>query len=612
MTISGSPNVKAVASRRYFAGGIQWGEQRKDEEFIRGSFWQLGYKPDDPDPDGRRAWNVLRQIRPDDWFAIKGLGGRHDLRIYFVGRVKNIDLASGRLELERVAVPLFRDKGPPPGSGGKGWFDALLEVKDPAAIMKVFNQAVSPETKEKAPGQPWRPQNQILFGPPGTGKTYELQRILGEYFGPSERVHDEAEQYYEQVRDLGWFEVVALALYSLGGRATVPQLCEHLLVKAKNTLQPRRFLRNGLWDILQSHTVASSQTVAVDLSRRKGSLIFDKETDSEWKIVGELPDELRLLAEQILGAKERPEPEPRFTFVTFHQSMSYEDFVEGIRPQLGEDRDVDEETLAYRLKEGVLLSAAKRALELTGFTGSVNEFCTSISREARAALTHHAPQYAIAIDEINRGNVSRILGELISLIEPSKRLGEPDELIVTLPYSRLKFGVPANLCILGTMNTADRSIESLDTALRRRFRFREMRPRADQLEGISIEGIDIKQLFERINTRLAVLRDRDHQIGHAYFLRLKQEPSLSLLREIFLHEIIPLLQEYFYSDYSKLLLVIGPSFLRELRAPAFPVGVPGEMVEDLRDVRRYELLDSQELAQLEAAAFIKIYEASRP
>lgn len=175
--------------------------------------------------------------------------------------------------------------------------------------------------------------------------------------------------------------------------------------------------------------------------------------------------------------------------------------------------------------------------------------------------------FVLIIDEINRGNISQIFGELITLIEEDKRLGNAESLEVVLPYSKEKFGVPANLHIIGTMNTADRSVEALDTALRRRFSFVEMQPKPDIIgkEGVLketqgvLEGINLPELLEVINRRIEVLLDKDHQIGHSYLMNVG---NLNDLKSVFQNKIIPLLQEYFFGDFGKIGLTLGESFVK--------------------------------------------------
>jgi 5-methylcytosine-specific restriction endonuclease McrBC GTP-binding regulatory subunit McrB len=168
--------------------------------------------------------------------------------------------------------------------------------------------------------------------------------------------------------------------------------------------------------------------------------------------------------------------------------------------------------------------------------------------------------YVLIIDEINRGNVSAIFGELITLLETDKRIGNKEGLTTLLPYSKENFGVPNNLFLLGTMNTADRSVEALDTALRRRFSFVEMMPNSSLLMKKTDNGIDLGVLLNTINERLEVLLDRDHTIGHSYFMDVKNEMDL---RDAFKDKIIPLLQEYFYGDYGKIGLVLGKGFVEK-------------------------------------------------
>ena len=235
-------------------------------------------------------------------------------------------------------------------------------------------------------------------------------------------------------------------------------------------------------------------------------------------------------------------------FTTFHQSYSYEDFVEGLKPIL----DDSSEDVKYRIEKGVFYKACEKAAELAGYSNLKK--CIEDSKENRTnnfnAAIKEGNIMLLCIDEINRGNVASIFGDLISLIEPSKRLGAGEyEMIVTLPYSKEKFGVPANLLIVGTMNTADRSIQLLDSALRRRFEFVEMMPNLD-----TIEYEDAKKVLKNINNRIRCLLNKDNQIGHSYLVNAK---NYSDVLKAIIYKIIPLLEEYFYNDIDKVRFVLN-------------------------------------------------------
>jgi 5-methylcytosine-specific restriction protein B len=187
----------------------------------------------------------------------------------------------------------------------------------------------------------------------------------------------------------------------------------------------------------------------------------------------------------------------------------------------------------------------------------------SVGAPALSSAKDELP-YVLIIDEINRGNVSRIFGELITLIEPSKRAGAAEALSVTLPYSKKAFSVPGNVFLLGTMNTADRSLAGLDIALRRRFTFKEMASQPDLLRGVVVDGVDAGELLAVMNERIEVLLDRDHTLGHAYFMRLAEPGgnTLAALAQVFRGNVLPLLQEYFFEDWERIALV-----LNDLRKP---------------------------------------------
>ena len=217
--------------------------------------------------------------------------------------------------------------------------------------------------------------------------------------------------------------------------------------------------------------------------------------------------------------------------VTFHQNYAYEDFIEGIRPVLDEAADG---RLGYERHDGIFKQIAD------------------------AARGERGRRFVLIIDEINRGNIAKIFGELITLIEDSRRLGANDATEVRLPYSNDSFGVPNNLYLIGTMNTADRSIQLLDTALRRRFDFVEMMPNYEHIQEIKSEDeevvVDCKRMLEIMNARITALLDRERQIGHSYLLGVDTMDKLS---DTFRNRIFPLLQEYFFDDWSKIRAVLG-------------------------------------------------------
>lgn len=394
------------------------------------------------------------------------------------------------------------------------------------------------------------PINAIYYGPPGTGKTYALSKLLKQdYEQEMTSVSDEEWRsgfIAERIVPLTWWEGAVAALYQLGGSAKVGQLFDHPFIQAIAQAKGRnRNVRQTLWGTLQNHTVEHSTTV--NLKTRIGPAVFDKSVDSVWSLAGEWRDacaDLMVLVDQLKAGPQAADPLQRYSMVTFHQSYGYEEFVEGLRPVLGDDAEGGE--VRYEIRAGVF-----------------KELC----RRARLAPTQ---RFAMVIDEINRGNISKIFGELITLIEPDKREGAESALSVLLPYSGEPFSVPANVDIIGTMNTADRSLALLDTALRRRFEFVPVMPDARDEPGAPLAGlrvtsgeqvIDVPRMLRAINERIEALYDRDHCIGHAYFTALLHvadgETRLDALAHVFRHRIVPLLEEYFFEDWQKIRLVLA-------------------------------------------------------
>jgi 5-methylcytosine-specific restriction enzyme B len=391
-------------------------------------------------------------------------------------------------------------------------------------------------------------KNVIFYGPPGTGKTYFLRSVLFDRFTKVSAGKSRERWLIEQTDAMSWWKVVAAVLIA-GGPNRVPTIADHEFVRAKIATTDQANPRAMIWSMLQQHTFTDCD--AVKYSKRADPQLFRKGADSVWSVdaasVEDSVPEVATFVVQASAYRSDGQSESRnYDFITFHQSISYEDFIEGIKPVLSDD--VSDHGIAYEIKEGIFKQACRRA------------------------RIDPSNEYALFIDEINRGNIAGIFGELITLIEEDKRAGGASSLAAILPYSRELFSVPTNLYIIGTMNSADRSVEALDTALRRRFAFVEMAPEPERLS--IVDGVDLRRLLEVVNLRIEALRDRDHRIGHAYFMGIG---SLDALTAAFADRVIPLLKEYFYGDWSRIALVLGSGFASTspARVP-WPNGLEGQ------------------------------------
>lgn len=386
-------------------------------------------------------------------------------------------------------------------------------------------------------------RNIILYGPPGTGKTYIARKVAETLIiNQLEQVLPEAMLHQQAVDGLTFYEILALSMY-IGnkGKYIVPEIGSQPLVQARFRVMPVKHPNNQIWNYLQSHTGLDSKTVR--MANRAEPYLFDKDETSQWYLTEMGRDfveqNLADSANLIKGHRsEKPKPADFIRLVTFHQSYAYEDFIEGLRPVTSED---DPGSVSYEIVPGVF-----------------RLICNQAAADSKN-------KYVLIIDEINRGNIAKIFGELITLIEDDKRAGALNALTVTLPHNRDVFSVPNNLYIIGTMNTADRSIALLDVALRRRFAFVEMVPRPDLLRGIRVESdeadIPLQDVLVALNKEIATMRGCDYQLGHSYFLKVADtEPKqrLSVLEFVWNHQILPLLEEYFYSYPDQLAEILSP------------------------------------------------------
>ena len=444
----------------------------------------------------------------------------------------------------------------------KSYREFLKSINQTNLIVKEYNMELS--------------LNTILYGPPGTGKTYRLKNYFFKKFTDESSNQTEEEYLQELVDNYSWWEVIAASLYDLK-TAKVSNISEHPILKAKVAGSSNNNVRATIWGALQTHAVQECKYV--NTTNRQAPLIFNKNENSDWEVIeenleAEAPEVIKLINNS-KNFKPVSTKKKRYVFTTFHQSFSYEDFIEGIKPIVYEDEQNPErgKQVIYDIKPGLFKKIVKEANE------------------------DRANDYAIFIDEINRGNIANIFGELITLIEDDKRIDTANYIPAKLPYSNEDFGVPPNLYIIGTMNTADRSVEALDTALRRRFSFIEMNPEPEKLstEEYKCDGLDLEALLMAINARIEKLLDKDYCIGHSYFMtiRNRQEP-LQEMKIIFRNKILPLLQEYFYSDWGKIMLVVGKEFVfKKTETVKFLTTELTDEYEEYNDKPIYGFTDSQ-------------------
>ncbi|OQY96201.1 MAG: hypothetical protein B6D41_05355 [Chloroflexi bacterium UTCFX4] len=424
-----------------------------------------------------------------------------------------------------------------------------------------------------------RTRNIILYGPPGTGKTYNVQRFRDAFLAPQLRkAVPVQEQHLALVSELNWYEAIALTMI-LGAPKThfrVQELLDSEPIRLMMQFKQReKNVANTLWSYLQTHTSPNVETVR--FTNRRDPFLFAKSAASEWFLTDEGKAWANDNLAQTLDSWRNPSSQQIdinqfFDFITFHQSFAYEEFVEGLKPLEPED---DAAFVQYRVVSGVFKKICERA--------------------ARDPNNN----YLLIIDEINRANISKVFGELITLIEDDKRLGNDYELKVRLPYSQQEFGVPANVYILGTMNTADRSIALLDIALRRRFTFVEMMPLLEKV-GENVAGVNLRALLGRLNQRITALLDRDHQLGHSYFMNLENADEL---RFAWYHRVVPLLQEYFYNDDQRLRAVLGSAFFQPRASADIWNGSAPEMLDtetEHFDLQKFENDDQAFLNALRA------------
>lgn len=524
----------------------------------------------------------------------------------------NVCQALPKRKMQQLAqVPPPERFGPKSGHSTVFRFDlgnrpANRQTNEPAT--PIVNQ-------ERENAMPMQPENLILYGPPGTGKTYstteEAVRLCGEDVPESREVLMET---YRRLAETGRIEFITFhqsTSYedfmegrqpttesdegegsSSGGFSleTVPGIFRRIAKRAQSS-------RGGSTDGEQIQ-IEGRQVFKMSIGEANNpedAYLFEEAIEGGYALLGwediDWSDEKYATREAILKAvraEGQIEGHAKVSTRSGAVQMSYI-FRNGVKEgdilivtkgnlrfrAIGEFtgdyeyRRRPKDNYAHRRavrwhwvdREGVSYSEiyALRFTQKTIYWLDRNELIVpALERylNSQPADDETEPEpFVLIIDEINRANISKVFGELITLLEPDKRLGQPNALKVRLPYSGEEFGVPSNLHILGTMNTADRSIALLDTALRRRFRFREMMPESALLEGAAEKcGIDLPSILDSLNKRIEYYYDREHQVGHAYFMGCESRNDVDAVMR---NKVIPLIAEYFFEDWGKVAAVLG-------------------------------------------------------
>ncbi|ECC2816192.1 AAA family ATPase [Campylobacter jejuni] len=397
------------------------------------------------------------------------------------------------------------------------------------------------------------PLNQILYGPPGTGKTYHTIDKALEILGENLENRDEKKAKFDEYVKNG--QIVFTTFHQSYGYEEFVEGIKPRIDSKENSKEVEYEIKDGIFKELCKKA----------LDNYKVSLLtqeeFVKSEDLENKIeifLDELVDQQKFIEKIQSGGFKLEEYNEKYRIITDDTNANLYLNLEIFKTLL-ENKD---KIINGRSIKQILNNKHRRQIDSYYFqlVKLFKEREQDYKVDNNPSEKPELKPYIIIIDEINRGNVSKIFGELITLIEASKRIGEKEELKVTLPYSGKEFGVPKNVYIIGTMNTADRSITSLDTALRRRFEFIEMMPDVSKL-SIDCEGINLQELLKAINTRIEYLLDREKTIGHAFFISVE---NLESLKKVFKNRIIPLLQEYFYNDYALIDAVLNKNGMLEI------------------------------------------------
>lgn len=434
----------------------------------------------------------------------------------------------------------------------------VIEKKGDITILGSAVSSSEDEQDEKV-STPQLPKNTILYGPPGTGKTYRTIDLAVRACEPEAYSQQVGKDENEKRRELKkiYDQLIAekrVRFITFHQSFGYEEFIEGLRAETTDDGNVRYEIKAGIF-----------KQICEDAAF--GHAGFQLKLDEAMTRLQEyLAESGSITLETQQGKAFQLAYKSQTNFGVFPSQSKKEDLGQGYNAYLKDIRLVYQNPQAKVHNPSYVRSILNYLIKQEGLRSSLQE----VTNEKRQ-------NYVLIIDEINRGNISKIFGELITLIETSKRAGEPEALSVTLPYSSSSFSVPNNLYLIGTMNTADRSLTALDTALRRRFEFEAMLPNIDVLADTVVHGINLPRLLQTLNDRIQVLYDSEHTLGHAFFIPVVQakeneELAFERLKRIMRNKVLPLLEEYFYNDWQKIRMVLGDNqkdeqlqFIREVK-----------------------------------------------